>query len=207
MDIKPPYQDTETHVDRSENDLGDKRVLDPDRLEDSGSVVEEVLPTRFPVHCQPRWNLAPEPANDLRTHVRPGQLLKRHHDDHDHRPIRRLVMHVLALAEETLRPTARPRAFVQLVCGPLFVKVRVDQRVVLIQPSDTGHTPAGFVRPALFYQPSRGFGDEEDAYAEDQAKDEPEGDDDSPGARVVQVPSADGEGVGQEDYRRIPTRQ
>lgn len=43
IDIVPPDQDTETHVDRSEDDLGDKRVLDPDRLEDGSSVVEEVL--------------------------------------------------------------------------------------------------------------------------------------------------------------------
>jgi hypothetical protein len=113
-------------------------------------------------------------------------------------------MHVLALAEETLRPAPRPRPFIQLVCGPLFVKVRVYQRVVLIQPPDTGHPTASFVRPTLFNEPSRGFGDEEDAYAEDQAKDESEGDDDSPGARVVQGPSADGKGVGQEDYHINP---
>jgi hypothetical protein len=160
----------ETHVDRSENDLGDKRVLDPDRLEDGGSVVEEVLIAHVhPYIVSPRSKTSlPTPANDLeRTHVRPRQLLERHHDDHDHGPIRRLVMHLLALAEETLRPRPRPCSFIQLVCGPLLVKVRVDQRVVLIQPPDSGHPTAGFVRPALFDEPSRGFGDEEDAYAED----------------------------------------
>jgi hypothetical protein len=105
-------------------------------------------------------------------------------------------MHLFSFPEETLRPTARPRAFIQLVRSPLLIKVRVDQRVVLVQPPDTGHTLASFLRPTLFYQPSRGFGDEEDAYAEDKAKDESEGDDDSPRARVVQFPRPDGEGVG-----------
>jgi hypothetical protein len=53
----------ETHVDRSEDDLGDKRVLDPDRLEDGSSVVEEVLRAHVhPYTCQHTIeDLAPHP--------------------------------------------------------------------------------------------------------------------------------------------------
>lgn len=39
-------EESTTEVDRAEDNLGDEGVLDSDRLEDGGTVVEEVIGTR-----------------------------------------------------------------------------------------------------------------------------------------------------------------
>lgn len=100
-------------------------------------------------------------------------------------------MHPLSLADETFQPAPIPRPLIQLVSGPLFVEIGIDQRMVLVQSSDLGHPPDSFVTAVPLDQPSWGFGHEEDSDTEDEAKDETEGDDDSPGARVVEFPRTD----------------
>lgn len=161
-------------VHGTHDELGLDRILDTGRLEDGGSVVEEVVDT--------------------------GPLLEELDAEAEHSAVERLGD--LGVGGEALGPRTLPLALLTVNNLHHLLQIRLDERVcrIVLESTQTRHGSTRTLPVILTSKPARGLGNDEKTDDEGAREDDAESDDDAPReSLVLDLANAVVDAVGDED--------